>query len=531
MMTPLAPGEAQALVRTIMRCPDPVDLFSACGGGSLGTLLLETAEVADASVGGKSLIVTQSALSLRCQGSRVQAQARSGNGRGLLPWLATKLALLGPVTQQGDIVTCEITLPPDASRNEEERLKAPMAISALRSLVFGLQDRLGQPSSTPLMVGVFSYDLLGTFEDLPPASADPLHCPDYEFWLPELSIWLDHQRRSAQIVGHVFCDEGYGDILHGVQQLVSQLETDAIVNARQHEVSQQAPAAELHLDLDDASYGDLVDRVKEHIVAGDVFQIVPSRTFSLPCPDPLRAYRRLRAINPSPYMFYICGQTNEGQASVLFGASPETALKVDGLPRQVQLMPIAGTKPRGRAADGAIDADLDSRYEAALRLDEKEVAEHMMLVDLARNDVARVSEPGTRHVHRLLTIARYSHVMHLVSLVRGTLRADLDALHAYVATMNMGTLVGAPKIKAAQLLRRYEATRRGPYGGAVGYVMSDGRMDTGIVIRSAVVVDGVAYVRAGAGVVYDSDPQAETDETRRKAQAVLTAIQQACGES
>jgi anthranilate synthase component 1 len=246
---------------------------------------------------------------------------------------------------------------------------------------------------------------------------------------------------------------------------------------------------------------------------------VASRTFSAPCPDPLGAYAELRRANPSPYLFYVVGQ-----CSVVFGASPETAVKVHGAPKRVTIRPIAGTAARGRTASGDIDADLDARREAALRLDEKETAEHMMLVDLARNDVARVSRPGTRQVTRLLTVDRYAHVMHLVSEVEGVLADGHDALHAYAAAMNMGTLVGAPKIRAAQILREVESTRRGAYGGAVGYLNHDGGMDTAIVIRAAVVRDGVARVRAGAGIVFDSDPATEAQETRRKAEAVLRAI-------
>jgi anthranilate synthase component 1 len=209
---------------------------------------------------------------------------------------------------------------------------------------------------------------------------------------------------------------------------------------------------------------------------------------------------------------------------VLLGASPETAVRVEGTPRTVTLRPIAGTAPRGRHPDGSLDPDLDARLQAALLTDAKELAEHMMLVDLARNDVARVSRPGTRRVRELLTVDRYQHVMHLVSEVEGVLADGHDALHAYAATLNMGTLVGAPKIRAAELLREREADKRGPYGGAVGYLTHDGEMDTAIVIRSALVQDGVAYVRAGAGVVLDSDPSAEARETTRKAAAVLGAI-------
>ena len=240
----------------------------------------------------------------------------------------------------------------------------------------------------------------------------------------------------------------------------------------------------------------------------------------MPCTKPFAAYEKLRVFNPSPYMYYIIDDD-----FTLFGASPETYVKVDGKSRRIEIRPIAGTRRRGVTPEGEIDHELDMRLEAELRLDEKELAEHMMLVDLARNDVARVSEPKTRGLEQLLSVDRYSHVMHLVSCVKGQLRKDLDGLHAYQASMNMGTLVGAPKVKAAEILRQIEKTKRGFYGGAVGYFEGDGNMNTAIVIRSALVRDGVAHVRAGAGVVYDSVPDDETQETKNKAEAVLRAIE------
>lgn len=266
----------------------------------------------------------------------------------------------------------------------------------------------------------------------------------------------------------------------------------------------------------------IVRDLKQYVVKGDIFQVVPSRRFTLPCPSPLAAYKELKISNPSPYMFYM-----QDELFTLFGASPESALKYETDTNQVEIYPIAGTRRRGKRPNGAIDFDLDSRIELELRSDKKENAEHMMLVDLARNDVARISQAGTRHVADLLKVDRYSHVMHLVSRVVGQLRNDLDALHAYQACMNMGTLTGAPKIRAMQLIRDVEGARRGSYGGAVGYLTGEGTLDTCIVIRSAYVENGIAQVQAGAGVVFDSDPQSEADETRGKAQAVISAIQAA----
>ena len=216
----------------------------------------------------------------------------------------------------------------------------------------------------------------------------------------------------------------------------------------------------------------------------------------------------------------------QGENFTLFGASPESALKYSEHDRQLEIYPIAGSRPRGFDEYGNIDLELDSRLELELRLDKKELAEHLMLVDLARNDVARVSQSGTRKVVELMQIDRYSQIMHLVSRVVGKLRTDLDALHAYQACMNMGTLTGAPKIKAMQLIYQFEQQKRHSYGGAVGYLTSEGNLDTCIVIRSAFVQNGVAYVQAGCGEVLDSDPQLEADETRHKARAVLKAIGQ-----
>jgi anthranilate synthase component 1 len=205
---------------------------------------------------------------------------------------------------------------------------------------------------------------------------------------------------------------------------------------------------------------------------------------------------------------------------ILFGASPETSVRVTREPGEsvIEVKPIAGTRRRG------LTPDADDRLEADLRLDAKETAEHMMLVDLARNDVARVSSSGTRRVAKLLTVERYARVMHLVSSVTGQLAFGLDPFHALQACLNVGTLSGAPKLRAVELLRETEATKRGPYGGAVGWISGNGEMDTGVIIRSAVVKDDVAYVRAGAGVVHDSVPLLEAEETRSKASAVLTAL-------
>lgn len=534
----LSPGQALGLRRALSQSLDPVELFRRlCAGGlARGTALLETAETAGRGRGGRSLLILRSALRLVCRAGEVCIEAQNDNGASLLPWLHERLAAQVEVTHEPAERRLRCSFPRLAQGSEEERLAALSPVDALRVLLDGLIVDRDQPTAVPLVAGTLAYDLLDSYEALPPAASDPHDWPDYEFWLADRAIWVDAERGRLTLVAQVFggdhAQRAYLEAVGDLKALAKAVETCG----RSPFLPTPAPppaapslasplaSMDVETDLDDVAYAALVAQLKTHIVAGDVFQIVPSRAFRLPCPDPLAAYRELRALNPSPYMFFI-----NGGESLLFGASPETAVRIEGEPRRVTIRPIAGTRPRGRGPDGRPDADLDGRLEAELRLDPKEVAEHMMLVDLARNDVARVSRPGTRRVDALLGVERYSHVMHLVSQVSGELRDDLDALHAYVATMNMGTLVGAPKIRAAQLLRQNEATKRAAYGGAVGYFTADGRMDSAIVIRSALVQDGVATVRAGAGVVYDSDPQAEADESRKKAQAVLTAIARAAG--
>ncbi len=519
--TAVREGAVLPLVREVIGSPDPLALYAALsdGGKRPGTFLLESAETGAGS-GERSLIGIRPALRMVCRGRTVEIAGCSSNGRSLLPWIATRLK--GSIA--GGVVRVTFPDPPPGPRDETARVQLPSPLDALRTVLFGPEVMAHPTDACYFATGLLSYDLLELFESLPEGAPEDSATPHYEFFVPDRLIVIDHVRNRTLLVANAFGgldgEANYHDAVAGIGMLLQAVEA-ALAPGRGSPAPAESPLAgpEGSVDLDDDAYMELVTRLKQHITAGDVFQIVASRTFSAPCDDPLAAYARLRAANPSPYLFYF-----RGESATIFGASPETAVKVHGAPRRVTIRPIAGTAPRGRSADGAIDLDLDARREAALRLDEKETAEHMMLVDLARNDVARVSRPGTRQVTRLLAVDRYAHVMHLVSEVEGELAAGYDALHAYAAAMNMGTLVGAPKIRAAELLRGYEPSRRGPYGGAIGYLAHDGTMDTAIVIRAAVVQNGMARVRAGAGIVYDSHPASEALETRRKAEAVLRAI-------
>jgi anthranilate synthase component I len=520
----LAPGALLPLARRVTGAPDPLRLHARLtkDGTTPHTLLLESAD-ATTGVGERSLLVVRSALRARCLGREVVVDALSPNGRAMLPWLAETLSPMATIERNGDRLSATFPAHDGTLVDEAARGRAPSPLDVLRALHSTVSVTARPADVNHLLAGIFGYDLVDLFEPLPPPASDPVEFPRYDFWMPDQVLVVDHVRNAttllAVVAGGAEADARYNDAMAGIAAMVELLQAGALPGREPTTRAQPRGAARVMVDLDDAEYAALVGQLKPYIHSGDVFQIVPSRSFTVPCPAPLDAYGRLRAANPSPYMFYVCAPEY-----TLFGASPETSVKVSGTPKQVLIRPIAGTVRRGRHADGTLDPDLDARLEAALRTDTKEVAEHLMLVDLARNDVARVSRPGTRRLSRLLAVERYSHVMHLVSEVTGELQPDLDALHAYAASMNMGTLVGAPKVRAAQILREVEATARGPYGGAVGYLTDTGDLDTAIVIRSALVQDGVATVRAGAGIVLDSDPAREARETRDKAAAVLRAI-------
>ena len=514
---------------------DPLALYQKLTANGPNTMLLESAEI-DSKDHLKSIILTHGALKIICDGPKLSFTALTDNGASLFKGISRFFADASPI-QHGDTLTVTINKATDIL-DEDAKLKSASPLDGLRALVQGIKSQAIQLQGADaenngdknserapefedvFLGGAMAYDLIDSVEPLPQVPMSTDTCPDYIFYLAETMVVIDHQIQQAHIVTHQYDNE-----LHTTERLrvrTKQLQAQSIDLPTTPEL--KPIDAETQVDISDTDFKQKVSDLKNHIIAGDVFQIVTSRSFNLPCPNTLGAYRALRLTNPSPYMFYL-----NGPDFTLFGASPESAIKYETHTNQVEIYPIAGTRKRGKTANGEIDIDLDSRIELELRLDEKELAEHLMLVDLARNDVARISQTGTRKVAELLKVDRYSHVMHLVSRVTGQLRSDLDSLHAYQACMNMGTLMGAPKVRAAQLIRDVEQRRRGSYGGAVGYLNSQGDMDTCIIIRSAFVKNGTAYIQAGAGVVFDSDPQAEADESRNKAQAVISAIKMGAG--
>ncbi|MDE2090387.1 MAG: anthranilate synthase component 1 [Gammaproteobacteria bacterium] len=496
------------LVRRLDGAFDPLNVYAAAANTTSGpTALFETAD-AGAQESAQSLIFLDPWLSITARDGVVRLTTRRPQAETLASEIAARVG--GNHEYRDGVHVFRFVPPAPAEKDQAAVLTASSVLDPLRAAILGLADI--DNAARIFGFGCFAYDLVGAFETLPPAASDPTGYPDYSFHLAGAVIAIDHRHTSTTLAVLAPSADGIA-ARRRLGELTRVCQETPVYRAG------EIPSVPVSTTLSDSDYATLVERALEHIAAGDVYQIVASRAWEVPCADPLAAYTRLRSANPSPYMFYLAEDD-----SVLLGASPESALKVEAASRRVEIRPIAGTRPRGRSAAGGIDTERDARLELELRLSDKEIAEHVMLVDLARNDIARVAVPGSRRVTELMQVERYSHVMHLVSRVAGELAPGLDALHAYQATLNMGTLTGAPKVRAAELLRRYEPARRGPYGGAVGYLAANGDLDTAIVIRSALVRNGSARVQAGAGVVADSDPLAEADETRRKAGAVLAAL-------
>ena len=365
-------------------------------------------------------------------------------------------------------------------------------------------------------VGYIAYDAVRYFEELPTPEVDPLGLPESIFMLSTTYLVFDHLRHKIKVVSHAHLK---GDTKRAYKEAVGRIENvvlrlKSFPNMPEPNLDMQTDA-DIEFNMSREYYEDMVNKTREYIIAGDVIQTVVAQRMSRPTSaHPFQIYRSLRAVNPSPYMYYL-----DMEDFQIVGASPELLVQVvDGA---VAVHPIAGTRRRGR--DEAEDLELEEE----LRTDEKERAEHIMLLDLGRNDVGRVSKPGTVEVSQILDIERYSHVIHLVSHVTGELRDEYTNYDALRACFPAGTVSGAPKIRAMEIIAELEPDRRSVYAGAVGYFEFSGNMDTAIAIRTLVLKDGVAHVQAGGGIVYDSNPEDEYMETIHKASAVFKAIDQA----
>jgi len=395
-----------------------------------------------------------------------------------------------------------------------ERRERGRVCDALRTL---LSDLTPTPLPTGRFpagaVGFLAYDAVRTLERLPDAPPDDRGIPDADFFVPGLVYVYDHARRTlrATVLIPTGRDDKEARIL-AEAQVQDALRLPDLPLPPQPPFRAVAAGRRIEVTPGRETYMAGVDRIREAILAGDAFQVVPSMRIAVDTHvDPVALYRSLRQVNPSPYLFYL----NAGRTT-LVGSSPESLMSVEG--DRMTLRPIAGTRPTGKT-----EAD-DSRLAEELAQDPKERAEHVMLVDLARNDAGRVCRPGSVSVTSMMQVERYSHVLHLVSQVEGRLRDGEDALSALESSFPAGTLSGAPKIRAMELIDEVERVRRGPYGGAVGYVSMNGNADFAIAIRTFVLHGGRAYIQAGAGVVADSVPSREWAESQRKAQALVEAL-------
>ena len=367
------------------------------------------------------------------------------------------------------------------------------------------------------MVGYLSYEVARYYEELPAPDADPQGVPESEMMLADTILIFDHIAHRIKVISHARIngnvEAAYKIATDKIDEIVKRLSQPIAYSETLPEPI--SANGEVQSNMTQAQFEAMVERGKEYIYAGDIIQVVLSQRLSKKTgAEPFAIYRALRSINPSPYMYFL----NLGDFHIV-GSSPELLVRLeDGI---VSNHPIAGTRPRGKD-----DAD-DQALESELRADEKEQAEHIMLVDLARNDVGRVSQPTTVEVTQLMDVERYSHVMHLVSHVEGKLNDDMSAFDAFRACLPAGTVSGAPKIRAMEIISELEPDRRGPYAGAVGYFSFSGNMDTAITIRTIVIKDGTAYIQAGGGIVADSVPELEYKESMNKAKALIRAIEQA----
>jgi anthranilate synthase component 1 len=396
----------------------------------------------------------------------------------------------------------------------------PYALAAQHVARFRQAPMGEAPPFTGGAVGFFGYDLVRAIEPLGPAAPDPLGLPDMALMLTDALVVFDHLKHSVTILANadLQAEPDIGRAYAAAEQKISEIRCVLAGPVPRDEPLRTAPRAmpEFRSNMPPERFEAMVERIVEYIHAGDAFQVVPSQRWSAAVPvEAFSIYRGLRAINPSPYMYFL----DFGDFQVA-GASPEPLLTVSG--RHVSTKPIAGTRPRGA------NPEQDRRIAAELLADDKERAEHVMLVDLGRNDLGRVCEYGSVTVDELMEIESYSHVMHIVSSVSGTLRDDVGPMDALRSVLPAGTLSGAPKVRAMQIIDELEPVKRGGYGGAVGYLSYGGDLDTAIHIRTVVVKDGVAHVQAGGGTVADAKPDYEYEESVAKARAAWRAIALAC---
>ncbi len=380
----------------------------------------------------------------------------------------------------------------------------------------------GLPPFAGGAVGFFGYDCVRAVEKLAEPNPDTIGLPDMALMLSDVILAFDHLRHTVTVLANAYVDEDGGieaahaRAVESIREVRERL-AGPLPRAQIGGAAREEPVFESNMPRE--AFEAMVARIVEYVHAGDAFQVVPSQRWSAASPvEPFSIYRGLRAVNPSPYMYFL-----DFEDFQIVGASPEPLVTVSG--RNVSTRPIAGTRPRGG------DAEEDQRIAAELLADEKERAEHVMLVDLGRNDLGRVCEYGSVEVETFMSVETYSHVIHIVSSVAGRLREDVTAVEALRSVLPAGTLSGAPKVRAMEIIDELEPVKRGAYGGAVGWLSYAGQLDTCICIRTVVVKDGTAHVQAGGGTVADAKPDYEYEESRAKARGVVRAIELAASQA
>jgi len=518
-------GSVVPIYQEINYVRDPLEFFSKISnyGRKKNSLLLESADISK-KYGELSLGTSNPCLRVSGFKEDFEIKALNALGRLFLKFIKKDLDFCDNIRYRKESITGKLKMV-RRTVNEEQILKLKTHADIIRTIAFKFKPTIKPFIPYCGLFGAIAYDFIDQFENLPENNEDIFKDPDYELYFVDNLFLTDHKKEKTYIIANALIMDNKKEQLYDkCMKTINEYEkalNKKLPKPKKFKKKKQT----ITTDIPRKEYENIVARMKKRILAGDVFQVVQSRTAIADYnAEPLDIYKELRNLNPSSYMFFI-----NNKDGILLGASPEMYLRVQGEEEKtVEIKVMSGDKPRG-IVNGKIDEELDSRYEAELNIDERELAAHTMLIDIARNDVAKVSKPGTRVVNELFKVEKYSYVQHLVSNVRGILKDDLDALHVYIASMNSGTLTGAPKIMAIKLMREVEKTKRGFYGGLVGYITPSGDFDSTTVTRSMRLKENKAYSSAGAGIVYDSTAKNVFFETENKMKDCLVSIRKAGG--
>ncbi|CAL4324192.1 anthranilate synthase component 1 [Buchnera aphidicola] len=494
---------------------NPLKIFNQICRLKKNTLLLESSKTKNKKKI-ESIIIVDSAIRITLKKSIIYIKYFSKNGKNLINRFVKCLSKNIKFKKKKNVFKIFFLKENKfISLDEDKRLKETSFLKIFKIII----NNFDYPKKNPQSIffgGLFSYDFIKYYENSIKFKKKQ-KCPDFCFYVAETMIFFNHKNKKCIIQSTIFKKNKIEKIR--LKKKILKIKKLMVLKNFQKYEKKNVKNISITNNCDKKKFSELVKKSKKYIKKGKIFQIVLSRKFFISCYNPLYAYFLLKKSNPSPYMFFM-----NDEKFTLFGSSPEIFLKYNSKNRKIEIHPIAGTRKRGTFINGSINIDLDNKIELEMRTNKKELSEHIMLVDLARNDLAKICVPGSRYVKYFKKVHKYSHVMHLVSVVTGKLKKDLDAFHAYYACMNMGTLTGAPKIKAMQIISKLEKEERGVYGGSIGYFNGSGALNTCIIIRSAYIKKNIATVQSGAGIVLESIPEEETKETWNKACAVLQSI-------